>query len=265
MWSGTSKSFVDLHPVGANQSMVHALDGDYQAGEAEFAGERHAVLWSRTATSVVKLHPSAGNHHSVAWAASGFRQGGEVFVGSATHAGLWSGSAESFVDLHPAGAEDSAIAAMNGNRQVGFVRFKAVDHAALWSGTVESFIDLHLVLGPAYLSSLASAVWTDGSRTYVAGIAMTSATADGLPQIQHAILWMIAPRVGPVSLSIKRTAQMTSIRWPASATEWNLQSIANLSQDKWLAVDHTPIVTNGERQVTLPADQQAQLFRLQKP
>jgi MYXO-CTERM domain-containing protein len=58
LWHDTPESFVDLSPPGSRRSEALATNGTQQVGLAVFAGsdERHAVLWSGTADSVIDLH-----------------------------------------------------------------------------------------------------------------------------------------------------------------------------------------------------------------
>ena len=56
LWRGNSGSFVDLHPGGAQESAVWAVDGGQQVGYAVIDGGHHAGLWGGTASSWTDLH-----------------------------------------------------------------------------------------------------------------------------------------------------------------------------------------------------------------
>ncbi|MBC7771793.1 MAG: hypothetical protein H7210_04815 [Pyrinomonadaceae bacterium] len=147
-WSGSSSSFVDLHPpTNSYISMVNALDNEHQCGfvyfEGAFGVNSQAMLWSGTEASHVNLHP-AGALTSTATALYGNRQGGwSAPHNGPAHAGLWSGSAASWTDIHPAGWTNSSISSMYGDQQGGSVRSGAGAHACIWNGTAASFVDLH--------------------------------------------------------------------------------------------------------------------------
>jgi hypothetical protein len=162
IWSGTSASRIDLHPLfpGARSSSVYAVRGPGQVGSFEyFTGTGYspkAALWSSTAGSLVVLHPGGimdiNNlaRASFALAIDGSRQFGSSQVGSVQHAAAWTGTAVSYVDMHPpavAAGNTSAIRGAGGGQQVGTVLVtsgsSSTAHASLWTGTAGSWVDLH--------------------------------------------------------------------------------------------------------------------------
>ena len=57
LWSGTARSWVDLHPTGAEYSTAYGVSHGYQAGIARLSdGLNHAGMWSGTRESWVDLH-----------------------------------------------------------------------------------------------------------------------------------------------------------------------------------------------------------------
>jgi hypothetical protein len=155
LWSGTTASRVDLHPL-SNPVLSGALAvaGNQQVGYTyPTVAARHAALWSGSAATFVDLNP-AGAPSSDARATDGEFQGGWAQLPNfTTHAALWHGTAASFVDLSPNPARESWINGMAPGQQVGWVEQPiagggGAEHAALWSGSAASFIDLH-PYGPA--------------------------------------------------------------------------------------------------------------------
>jgi hypothetical protein len=62
-------------------------------------------------------------------------------------------------------------------------------------------------------------------------------------------------------LTISATAGGVLLRWPTNAANYRLESAAMMNL-RWTPVRVTPVVTNGEHQVTLPMNAPSQLFRL---
>jgi len=144
LWSGSAKSWVDLHPAGMARSHADGVGGGQQVGYVfDDVGVPHASLWTGTAHSWVGLHP-AGADLSVALDVGGGQQVGYAEVRGSFHAGLWNGTAASWVDLHPAGATESRALDVDGGQQVGNATVDVgVIHAGLWTGTAVSWVDLH--------------------------------------------------------------------------------------------------------------------------
>jgi hypothetical protein len=149
VWSGTTNSFVNLHPAGATRSVAWGSGDGQQVGQASFANiavPARAMLWTGSAGSAVDLHP-AGWAISEARDAAGGQQVGfatfsSAFVSSAI---LWRGTAESFVILDPPNAGGASRAlGTDGVQQVGTWTpgFGAGANAALWSGSAASHVDL---------------------------------------------------------------------------------------------------------------------------
>jgi len=94
MWSGTSDTFVDIHPAGYNRSWIGGAADDQAVGTAVLADVQHAGLWAGSASAFLDLHPP-GAGSSEATAAEGGVQVGRVNA----RAAAWIGNAASFVDL----------------------------------------------------------------------------------------------------------------------------------------------------------------------
>ncbi len=90
MWTNTSASHVDLHPVGYASSLIYGAG----AGQAVGTADSNAGLWVGTAAAFVDLNP-AGATSSSARAAHQGLQAGNAFAGAA----LWAGTPESYFDL----------------------------------------------------------------------------------------------------------------------------------------------------------------------
>jgi hypothetical protein len=84
LWSGTSGSWVDLHPAGTSQSFAFDVD--------------------------------AGTGNQVGYAY--INGGADRFI----RASLWSGSAQSWVDLSPMGTNESYALAIGDGKQAGYVK-----------------------------------------------------------------------------------------------------------------------------------------------
>jgi hypothetical protein len=191
MWSGTTDSFVNLHPPGATRSLARGGGDGQQVGRASFASlevPTRAMLWSGSASSVVDLHP-AGFALSEANDAAGGQQVGIIQFSAAfvTSAVLWNGTAESLVRLDPpTGTGASQAFGTDGVQQVGtwvggFGGSTNV-RAALWSGTAASHVDLH---PSAALLSTAAAV----SQGQQVGYVRLPATEPGGDPPDVASLW----------------------------------------------------------------------------
>lgn len=121
LWSGSSSSWIDLHPAGTGftSSVVSALDGGQQFGSVGGGLVTHASMWSGTAASWVDLHPAAATSSVIHAAANGLQGGSVTLPGSIFgRASLWSGAASSWMDLHPAGATASTINGVGSGKQV---------------------------------------------------------------------------------------------------------------------------------------------------
>jgi hypothetical protein len=176
---------IDLHPSGFAASFGSGVGDGQQAGYGAgpmTGNEKHALLWSGTADSVVDLHPN-GFTSSQASGASGGQQAGYGVVGGASRALLWTGTADSVVDLNPSGFV-SAAWAVGGGQQAGEGAGPMTgnqQHALLWSCSADSVVDLHAFLPPGCNSSFAFGIDVDGT---VVGQAAR-------PE-WHAFLWRLA-------------------------------------------------------------------------
>lgn len=100
LWSGTSASYVSLHPEGFFSSLLSGIWGNQQVGSVFVStGVKRAGLWTGTAASWVDLHP-AGYKDSQAHDVWNGIQIGTAQKDRIQRAGLWRGTAASWVDLH---------------------------------------------------------------------------------------------------------------------------------------------------------------------
>lgn len=65
-------------------------------------------------------------------------------------------------------------------------------------------------------------------------------------------------------LQISYSAGSVTLKWPASATGFALESSPNLGSGTWTAVPGTPVVINGFNNLTVAAGQPAAYYRLKK-
>ncbi len=193
IWMGSAENLVNLHPnLVATRSAVRSTNGSRQVGYAVVGGAFHAAAWSGTKASFVDLHPVGAGvsiiHNVERTQKPDAQMVGVAAFGGATHAALWTGTAASFVDLNPPGSEYSYAYGTDGVHQVGAVKYVTGLRAALWTSTVASFVNLHALLPGEFSESEATAVWTDGTTTLVAGWATNTTTNRG-----EAMLWKLAP------------------------------------------------------------------------
>ncbi len=166
-WSGTSGSWVDLHPVGTTQSYANESNGSQMVGQTWTSSEGYyrAALWSLIpGTARINLHP-AGASESLCYGIYGDTQVGWATFGGYNRAGYWRGSAASWTSIHPAGYQSSQAWDIYGNRIAGnAVASGGVAHAALWNqGT---FTDLNPTGVTASYASGVSADQVVGYATY---------------------------------------------------------------------------------------------------
>ena len=82
---------------------------------------------------------------------------------------------------------------------------------------------------------------------------------------QVANLYAAGPDViaGP-ALQISPAGSQITLRWPANATSFSLQSTTDLVGGSWTPVSGTPTVINGVNNLTLPASQSRTFYRLKQ-
>ncbi|MEX2218956.1 MAG: hypothetical protein WD749_09370 [Phycisphaerales bacterium] len=204
LWTGSSGSFVDLHPAGATDSRARATDGTFQGGWTLGGGANRAALWAGTAASHVSLHPAGGLSSRIFGMAPGEQVGVARFFGSNDHAALWRGSAASYLDMNPPGAGLSTLNATCGVAQVGYANLGGVNGAGVWFGTPESFLSLHQFLPHGYFQSVATSVVVEGGTLYVGGYATT-------PSGDEAFLWT-GPIPAPGALGLLVGAGLLAAR-----------------------------------------------------
>ncbi|MFI4881662.1 MAG: GC-type dockerin domain-anchored protein [Phycisphaerales bacterium JB064] len=146
LWQGTPESMVDLHPGGADHSLVRSIYTD-GAGPGEQGGE---------------LNPTF----------------------SSSKAALWHGTAASYVDLHDDAWSDSRVWSVYDGWQVGMAAPDDRSHirvAMLWRGSKASSESLHDLLPTDESVSEARGVWHDGRTLYIVGSAGGHATVWSRP------------------------------------------------------------------------------------
>lgn len=100
LWSGTSASYVSLHPKGFYSSELRGIWGNQQVGWVNETGRvSRAGLWTGTAESYVSLHPAGYESSTATDVWNGF-QIGSAYRDKVHRAGVWRGKASSWVDLH---------------------------------------------------------------------------------------------------------------------------------------------------------------------
>jgi hypothetical protein len=157
LWSGSSLTWTDLHPPGAEASRATSTSGSQQAGFALSVDSRMlAGLWSGTSTSYTDLSPP-GAAESMLHDVDGASQVGWANIAGVPRASMWNGSAESWIDLSPTGAGESVAIAAWGGEQVGYAVTNGVRRASVWHGTAASWVDL----SPAG-ATYSEALGTDG-------------------------------------------------------------------------------------------------------
>ena len=159
IWTGSTHTFVNLHPDEFTQSQINGCWNNQQVGhvsmDSSFSNSTNAAMWSSTVESFVNLHPD-GYLSSAAFSIQGNQQVGYGDLSEAlalpriTHALIWEGTAQSVINLHPDGYVNSKAYDVWNNQQVGAASVEAdstsklpISHAMLWSGSAESCIDLH--------------------------------------------------------------------------------------------------------------------------
>ncbi len=123
-WSGTSGSFVDLHPTtgGFLRSGVLGITQGQQWGwvqDASFLS--HATVWSGTAASRIDFSPP-GTRSSGINASDGARQVGYFTLtstGGLSQACVWYNSPTNAFNFHPGGVYSSTINALHQGQLVG--------------------------------------------------------------------------------------------------------------------------------------------------
>lgn len=221
LWSGTSASWVDLHPTGAYQSVAYDTNGVMQVGTVSFPGFfGHASTWTGTAASYTDIHPTGAE-----WSQASAIQGNTI-VGAAefsdiSHAGYWSGnSGSTWVDLHDGSMFfGSGLTGISGDRASGyrsvsagywtfstgtwtnlgntsvasmaydidgdFIVGNSNNRAAFWTGTAASYVDLHSYLSSDYTTSFATGVDVYNGNIYIVGNAFNS-----VANRTEAMLWV---------------------------------------------------------------------------
>lgn len=183
MWSGTSSSWTDLHPIGSIDSVAYDTDGTQQVGTS-IIGTDQASLWTGSYTSFVNLNPANAQSSNAYTVSNGVQYGSAKFAGRA-RAGRWQGSAASWQDMHPAAAGTSEIFGSSGNVQVGYGDFISGYRPLVWRTGSSGYEDLMPYVPAGFSFAIADGVWTDGQVTRVVGRVGSSTPT----VMRKAILW----------------------------------------------------------------------------
>jgi hypothetical protein len=195
LWTGTPESMVILTPTttawNIYESMARSTDGVQQVGRVSALigwsqSVQFASLWTGTASSWVPL--SLSNSEAVG-VHNGVQVGWESReTTSPRFACLWRSTPASWQSMHPVAATSSVLIGVLDNHQVGAAQFNGRWRAGIWNGTPESFEDLDTLIPPGFTGSWATAIWRDGDRLYVGGIALRE---NGWPYQDNnqAVLW----------------------------------------------------------------------------
>lgn len=116
-------AWVELHPSSFAESEALALFNDFQVGWGrDVQGLEHALVWQRTAASMISLNPpGSGNSRAVDMDSEGIA--GYAKMGSVDHAAFWKRTALQvngfgYIDLHqylPSGSGNSVATGITGN------------------------------------------------------------------------------------------------------------------------------------------------------
>jgi len=99
-WSGSSATFVDLHPVGTAASGISDAADGQQVGTTGWYSDNRATLWSGTAASATSLHPSGAIRSTLSACTQGVQFGSAAWA-DGDHAMIWRGNAADLFDLTP--------------------------------------------------------------------------------------------------------------------------------------------------------------------
>lgn len=102
LWSGTSESWVDLHPSSAfRSSEVNGMDTLFQVGEAVTTlGKTRGALWQGTSASFIDMTPSFATNAILYATVDGYHVG-NALLSTGWTAGLWIGTdPNSFINLN---------------------------------------------------------------------------------------------------------------------------------------------------------------------
>lgn len=156
------------------ESMAHATDGVFVAGQVRRQGAQQAVLWRAEGGPPVEL---AGPYSE----ARGVRDGEQV-GGTARKmlfsAALWRGTPESHVELTPEGYETALATDCAAGLQVGHARERdrtrggtgsMATEAVLWNGSPKRWLSLQRLLPPPWNASAAWAIEVAAGRLRIVG------------------------------------------------------------------------------------------------
>lgn len=99
-WSGSSTTFVDMHPDGyINSTISDASDGQ-QVGVVNLWNNPHAVIWANTPNSLVDLNPDGATQSNASACEMGIQIGTVLLDGETSfRPAIWAGSKDTFYDL----------------------------------------------------------------------------------------------------------------------------------------------------------------------
>ncbi|MCB9852670.1 MAG: hypothetical protein H6819_06215 [Phycisphaerales bacterium] len=165
-WSGSSATFVDIHPDGFSRSWVSGAADGQAVGTAVLGSTNHAMMWVGATTIDLTPGGLAGN----ATDADGGLQIGDV----GSHAAIWAGTPESYFDLnsvlppdYSGATADSIEVAEDGTVRVvgsGYVPARSRYEAIVW----ESLPDVPA--GDANCDGVVNAMDVSVFATVLAGV-----------------------------------------------------------------------------------------------
>ncbi|MCX5689228.1 MAG: hypothetical protein NTV94_05470 [Planctomycetota bacterium] len=142
LWNLSTGTRTNLHPTGATNSQVSAMDGSMQVGYAEFDLNTYAGIWTGTAASWIPLHPIAATSSRLLDVSNG-QQVGWAAVNGNQHASLWASTDFSWVDLNPTGAATSTAYCVHAGEQGGSATIGGGIRAGIWRSSAASWVLLH--------------------------------------------------------------------------------------------------------------------------
>lgn len=142
LWNLTSGSRTILHPAGATNSQVSAMDSSMQVGYAQFDLNTYAGIWTGTAASWLPLHPIGATSSRLLDVSDG-QQVGWATINGNQHASLWTSTDFSWVDLNPTGATTSTAYCVHAGEQGGSATIGGGLRAGIWRSSAASWVLLH--------------------------------------------------------------------------------------------------------------------------
>jgi len=176
LWSGTSESWVDLHPSSAfRSSEVNGMDALFQVGEAVTTlGKTRGALWQGTSTSFIDMTPSFASNAILNATLDGYHVG-QALLSTGWTPGLWIGTdPNSFINLGqylPAGWHGGNALSIS---RVGDTFYIGGSSGEPESGRGQAMLWTYTIPGPGVAWALGGGLWVMARRRRAA---VTSAIA----------------------------------------------------------------------------------------